>query len=74
MNLFRSEEHVKNWRGYEPGSDKGIMPLDDLARLFSSRFFTRRLDSDYVSQGMYLKDLLADLTELGKERPFWAPG
>ena len=27
MNLFRSEEHVKNWASYDPISEESIMPL-----------------------------------------------
>ena len=29
MNIFRSEEHVKNWSLYNPESEDAIMPLAD---------------------------------------------
>ncbi len=73
MNLFRSEEHIRNWARFDPATGEGILPLPDLARLFSVKHFTRRLDPDYFSQGLYADDLLTALTELGKTRPFWSP-
>ena len=27
MNLFRSEEHVRNWPGFAPGTEQGLIPL-----------------------------------------------
>ncbi len=74
MNLFRSEEHVKNWVGYRPGSEEGILDLQDVVSWFSGDFFRRRLDEDYVSRSKeYVGGFLAALTELGKKRPFWNP-
>jgi hypothetical protein len=54
MNLFRSEEHVRNWIGFKADTEKGINQLSDVAGLFSSNFFTRRLDaeSDGVNRGI----------------------
>ncbi len=49
MNLFRSEEHVRNWSGFKSGTEEGIVELSVLAKLFSVYIFTRRLDPDYVS-------------------------
>ena len=75
MNLFRSEEHIKNWAQYDPATEEGILPLLDLVKLFSGNLFRRRLDPDYVSQcGKYMQEFLAELAELGKTRPFWQPG
>jgi hypothetical protein len=74
MNLFRSEEHIRNWAQFEPATAGGILPLADLARLFSGSLFRRRLDPDYVSRCReYLGEWLADLTELAKKQPFWSP-
>ena len=71
MNLFRSEEHVKNWRGFKPGTEEGINKLSDVVGLFSGSFFTRRLDPDYVSRmGDYLEELIGVLKGLGA---FWQP-
>jgi hypothetical protein len=73
MNLFRSEEHVRNWSGFKPDSDEGIMPLSDLARLFSSKHMTKRLDPDYISRDKYAGDLAEAIAEIAKSRPFWSP-
>ena len=50
MNLFRSEEHVRNWIGFKSGTEEGIVDLSVLAKLFSVDTFTRRLEPDYVSR------------------------
>jgi hypothetical protein len=75
MNLFRSEEHIRNWARFDPDTKEGILPLEDIARLFSGNMFRRRLDPDYVSRSReYLGEWLAALSEVGKKRPFWSPG
>jgi len=69
MNLFRSEEHVRNWSGFKAGTEEGINKLSDVAGLFSTNFFTRRLDADYVSHMQeYLMELIGALKEMGS---FW---
>ena len=73
MNLFRSEEHVLNWAGFDPVTEEGILSLPDLVDLFSVKHFTRRLDLDYFSRGLYADGFVAAVTELGKTRPFWSP-
>jgi hypothetical protein len=71
MNLFRSEEHVRNWNGFKADTGKGINQLSDVLGLFSMSFFTRRLDSDYVSQMQgYLMELIGALKGMGS---FWQP-
>ena len=73
MNLFRSEEHIKNWKGYQPGTEGGIVALEDLVGLFSLNFMCRRLDPDYVSRsGEYVNDFLATVADIGRKIPFWA--
>jgi len=75
MNLFRSEEHIRNWARFDPGTEEGILPLHDLAKLFSGNFFRKRLDPDYVSHSkQYLNEFLAEIAELAKTRPFWKFG
>jgi hypothetical protein len=71
MNLFRSEEHVRNWSGFKSGSEEGIIPLLDMARLFSNDFFTRRLNPDYVSHMQeYLMKVVGAFQGMGS---FWQP-
>lgn len=72
MNLFRSEEHVRNWSGFKPDSEDGIMALPDMAKLFSGSHMTRRPDPDYISQGKYSGEFVEDLAGIS-ESHFWAP-
>ncbi|MBI5585395.1 MAG: hypothetical protein HY892_16410 [Deltaproteobacteria bacterium] len=69
MNLFRSEEDVRNWSGFKAGTEEGIVPLADMARAFSGNFFKRRLDPDYVSRlREYMKEMVGALQGMGS---FW---
>ena len=69
MNLFRSEEHVRNWSGFKADTEEGIVPLLDVAGLFAGDFFTKRLEPDYASRIQdYLTDLIGTLNSLGS---FW---
>jgi hypothetical protein len=63
MNLFRSEEHVHNFAGFDPATEEGIISLPDLVDLFS----------DYFSSGLYMDSFIEAVTQLGKKRPFWSP-
>jgi hypothetical protein len=74
MNLFRSEDHVKNWSGYKSGTEEGIVDLYVLMKLFSVDTFTRRLDPDYVSRMKeYRAARGAAWGEIMKRSPFWQP-
>ena len=71
MNLFRSEEHVRNWSGFKANTDEGMNKLTDVAGLFSGNFFTMRLDPDYATcMPEYLMELIGILKGMG---PFWQP-
>jgi len=71
MNLFRSEEHVRNWSSFKAGTEEGINKVSDVAGLFSGNFFTRRSDADYVSHMQeYLMELIGALKGMGS---FWQP-
>jgi hypothetical protein len=74
MNLFRSEEHVKNWPLYDPISAESIMPLSDWALAFSGPLFKKRMEPDYLSRkGEYAPELFLTLQKLGKAGAFWTP-
>jgi hypothetical protein len=74
MNLFRSEEHVKNWSLYDSVSAESIMPLFKWATALSGPLFKKRLDPDYLSRvGDYASELFLSLKKLGKAGPFWTP-
>jgi hypothetical protein len=69
MNLFRSEEHVRNWSGFKANTEEGLVPLIDMAKAFSGNFFKRRLDADYVSHMQeYLMEMVGTWKEMGS---FW---
>jgi hypothetical protein len=75
MNLFRSEEHVKNWSLYDAVSAESIMSLADWATVFSGPLFRNRLEPDYLSRiNEYASEFLMSFTKLGKAGPFWTPG
>jgi hypothetical protein len=72
MNLFQSEEHVRNWARFDPATEEGIIPLPDLVKFFSGPFFRRRLDPDWVSRSPeYRRENVTTLIEIGKTGPFW---
>jgi hypothetical protein len=72
MNLFRSEEHIRNWVRYDPAAEQGILPLQNLVSLFSGTFFQKRLDLDYASNALkYFGEVLSIISEIAKKLPFW---
>jgi hypothetical protein len=72
MNLFRAEEHIRNWARFDPSTEEGIISLPALVKLFSGNFFRRRLDPDWVSRSQeYRREMVATLFEIGKTGPFW---
>ncbi len=74
MNLFRSEEHVKNWSLYDSVSAESIMPLSKWAEVFSGPLFRNRLKPDYLSRmNEYASELFSSLKKFGKAGPFWTP-
>lgn len=75
MNLFRSEEHVKNWPFYDSASAESIMPLSNWALAFSGPLFRRRMEPDYLSKVQeYAPEMVSTLAKLGKTGAFWIPG
>jgi hypothetical protein len=74
MNLFRSEEHVKNWGLYDPISEESIMPVADWAQVFSGPLVRTRFEPDCLSHVQeYMGDLLGRIAKLGRTGPFWTP-
>jgi hypothetical protein len=49
MNLFRSEEHARRWKKFNPDMEKAIRPLSFWADLFSEQFFRERGRADYMT-------------------------
>jgi hypothetical protein len=74
MNLFRSEEHIRNWVRYDPAAEQGILPLENIVKVFSGKFMQKRLDSNYVSHVQeYFGETVSVISEIAKVRPFWTP-
>jgi hypothetical protein len=74
MNLFRSEEHARNWSLYDPISEDSIMPLADWAYVFRGPLFRNRLEPDILARTQeYYGHFFTRLAELGKTGPFWTP-
>jgi len=72
MNLFRSEEHVRNWASFATGTDDGVVPLPDMLKLFSGPYFRRRMDTDYVTHMFaYAREMIGTMKEIGRTGPFW---
>jgi len=49
MNLFRSEEHARNWSSYDPATVDNLQPLADYLDRFSAERFRERDRRDYIS-------------------------
>lgn len=73
MNLFRSEEHVRQWSPFDQSSADGIRPISDFATiLFGLPRYRERLAPDYLVRVTELsRDLPVRLEQLGRAAPFW---
>jgi hypothetical protein len=72
MNFFRSEEHLRNWEGFEEKRKGGIIALHSLMELFSVPYFKNRGKPDYVSQmGEYMAEFLGTLDGLPDAGDHW---
>ena len=49
MNLFRSEEHARNWDGYTKSMASSLKPLAEWADIFANPFFRERGRPDYIT-------------------------
>ncbi len=49
MNLFRSEEHARNWDGFDEAMASSLMPVAEWADIFANPFFRERGRRDYIS-------------------------
>jgi len=72
MLFFRSEEHLRNWDQFEPNAEGGIISLDNLVKLFSGKYFTQRLDKDYVSNMRdYGREFITEIKSMENMGSFW---
>ncbi len=74
MNLFRSEEHIRNWGRYDPAAEQGILPLENIVKVFSGKFMQKRLGLNYASHALeYFGETVSVISEIAKMRHFWTP-
>ena len=72
MHFFRSEEHLRNWEGFEEKKKGGIIALRSLMKFFSGPYFTNRLQPDYYSHmSEYLFAMIESLDSLENAGSFW---
>jgi hypothetical protein len=72
MNFFRSEEHLRNWEGYQEKRKGGIIALSSLMELFSAPYFRKRGRPDYVSHmSEYMAEFLGKLDGLTDAGDHW---
>jgi hypothetical protein len=72
MNFFRSEEHLRNWEGFQEKKKGGIIALGDLMRLFSGPYFTNRREPNYFSHmSEYATDMITTLDSLENAGDYW---
>lgn len=70
MNLFRSEEHVRQWPLNPSQVDDYVLSIADWATVFSTSLFRRRLEPDYLQHAdEYVNDYRLALRATGKALP-----
>jgi len=75
MNFFRSEEHLRNWEGFQEKKKGGIIAPNTLMKLFSGPYFTNRRKPDYFSHmGEYTADMISTLDSLENAGGYWRMG
>ena len=75
MNFFRSEEHLRNWEGFQEKRKGGIIAPSALMKLFSGPYFANRRAPDYFSRmGEYLADMISSLDTIENAGDYWRLG
>jgi len=74
MNLFRSEEDARRWAEFVPGSEAGIVTLEQAMAIMSTPRHRDRFSGRYVSSSPgYTAAFFAKLRAVTGGDPFWAP-
>ncbi len=72
MNLFRSEEHARNWSGFANDAEGGLLSLAEVMAIFSAPTFRERLNGRYISARPSLRPgLLEAVAAVTQDHPFW---
>jgi hypothetical protein len=74
MNLFRSEEHVRNWSGFKEGTDEAILSVADLMAVFRTPRHSEKFSGNYVSSApKYAPLFFEKVKEVTGNASFWNP-
>ncbi|MDA1001400.1 MAG: hypothetical protein O2807_12910 [bacterium] len=75
MIFFRSEEDLRSWWGFEPGTGDAVMPLGEYGQLWGIENYRARAWDDYITQMPGLQAERWELLEkLGRRTTtFWDP-
>ncbi len=74
MNLFRSEEHARNWSEFKPGTEEAILPISAILAFLSTPRHRAKLDPHYVSSAPDYAPLFVErLMEVTDNAKFWNP-
>jgi hypothetical protein len=75
MNFFRSEEHLRNWEGFQEKRKGGIISLSSLMETFSGPYFKNRRDADFFSRiPEYSTEMIASLDKIENAGSYWRLG
>ena len=74
MNLFRSEEDARRWAEFVPGTEAGIVTLEQAMAIMSTPRQRERFTGHYVlSSPSYTAAFFAKLREVTGGSPYWEP-
>jgi len=75
MNLFRAEEDVRAWPGFEADTEEAVMPLHEYAQLWGIENYRARIENDYITRFPALQaERWVLLEKLGRRKThFWDP-
>ena len=72
MNLFRSEEHARNWSGFNPQAEAGLVTLQKMMTVFSTARSRERFNGRYISSyAGYGPEFLQAWKDISDNDPFW---
>jgi hypothetical protein len=72
MNLFRSEEHARNWHGFRKAATAGLLPLETLLKMHEGPRHREMLNGHYISNFQdFTRDYLNRVNVVMNDHPFW---
>ena len=72
MNLFRSEEHARNWEGFDAEMEGGLLPLADITAMHEGPRHREILNGRYISNFKdYTLDYIERVKTITGDHPFW---